>query len=342
MFADRSLVLKAFAIFSAICAGDVTAVAQEILLKNGNRIGGVVLQERADKVFVDLGYTILSVPRDEIASIEKSPNAAGTAGKDTALVVGDALFIEDPSREQMDVRANVDRCGESVVQVRSATGLGSGFIINTLGHVITNNHVVSGERELQVTVYKKTAQGLQKVEYEKVRILATSPLFDLALLQIDHADAGTFRPLPVGDSEKLAQGQTVFAIGSPLGLERTVSQGIVSLRNREIDGRVYIQTTVQINPGNSGGPLLNLRGEVVGVNNMKAALMGVEGLAFAIPSSVLKFFLQNRDAFAFDARNPNAGFRYLPPPGASPAPLVPPASENKEKVEATSNSTPDQ
>ncbi len=338
MFVDRNPMLKAFAYAFCLCAGaGLTAVAQEILLKNGNRISGAVLQERADKVFLDLGYTILSIPRDEIASVVKSQDSTGISVKDTNFAAGDALFIEDPSREQMDVRANVDRCGESVVQVRSATGLGSGFILNTLGHVITNNHVISGERELQVTVYKKTEQGLQKVEYEKVRILATSPLFDLALLQIDHADASTFRPLPLGDSEKLAQGQTVFAIGSPLGLERTVSQGIVSLRNREITGRVYIQTTVQINPGNSGGPLLNLRGEVVGVNNMKAALMGVEGLAFAIPSSVLKFFLQNRDAFAFDTRNPNAGFRYLPPPGASPSSLPPSTTEKKGNVDATTN-----
>ena len=89
---------------------------------------------------------------------------------------------------------------------------------------------------------------------------------------------------------------------------------IVSSRNRLVDGLLYIQTTTQINPGNSGGPLFNLRGEVVGVNNMKAMAVGVEGLNFAIPATVLKNFLSNRDAFAFDPRSPNAGFRYNPPP----------------------------
>jgi serine protease Do len=99
-------------------------------------------------------------------------------------------------------------------------------------------------------------------------------------------------------------------------LERSVSQGIVSIRARENSGRWYIQSTTQINPGNSGGPLFNLKGEVVGVNNMKAAGVGVEGLGFSIPANMLKLFLKNREAFAFDPRNPNAGFRYLPPPSA--------------------------
>jgi serine protease Do len=77
---------------------------------------------------------------------------------------------------------------------------------------------------------------------------------------------------------------------------------------------MYIQTTTQINPGNSGGPLFNLKGEVVGVNNMKIVAPGAEGLGFAIPSTILKMFLRNRDAFAFDPANPNAGFRYNRPP----------------------------
>jgi serine protease Do len=79
---------------------------------------------------------------------------------------------------------------------------------------------------------------------------------------------------------------------------------------------LFIQTTAQINPGNSGGPLFNLRGEVVGVNDMKAMGVGVEGLGFTIPATGLKNFLRNRDAYAFDPRNPNAGYRYLEPPRA--------------------------
>jgi serine protease Do len=106
----------------------------------------------------------------------------------------------------------------------------------------------------------------------------------------------------------------VFAVGSPLGLDRSVSRGIVSLTNRVIGGRVLVQTTAEINPGNSGGPLFNLSGEVVGINDLKLMGIGLEGLSFAIPVSVLRDFLNNRNAFAFDPRNPNAGFRYSQPP----------------------------
>ena len=128
---------------------------------------------------------------------------------------------------------------------------------------------------------------------------------------------------PVSQRLAIEGGEPVFAIGSPLGLERTVSQGIISLKNRPLGGQLYIQTTAQINPGNSGGPLFNLRGEIVGVNNMKAMMVGIEGVNFAIPAATLKEFLRNRDAFAFDTRHPNAGFRYLEPPRPVHAPKSP-------------------
>ena len=186
-----------------------------------------------------------------------------------------------------------------------------------MGHVITNQHVIAGEREITVLVYKKKQGGLEKQSFTKVKIIAMNGYLDLAILQIDDEKAVESLPfVPIGDSDALTQGQQVFAIGSPLGLERSVSQGIVSIRARENSGRWYIQSTTQINPGNSGGPLFNSKGEVVGVNNMKAAGVGVEGLGFSIPANMLKLFLKNREAFAFDPRNPNAGFRYLPPPAA--------------------------
>ncbi|MGB0744512.1 MAG: trypsin-like peptidase domain-containing protein, partial [Opitutales bacterium] len=101
--------------------------------------------------------------------------------------------------------------------------------------------------------------------------------------------------------------------------------GIISVANRVIGGRLYLQTTTQINPGNSGGPLFNLKGEVVGVNNMKIAAVGAEGLGFSISSRTLKSFLDNLEAYAFDPRNPNSGFRYLNPPS------IPDAVKNLQK-----------
>jgi serine protease Do len=97
-----------------------------------------------------------------------------------------------------------------------------------------------------------------------------------------------------------------------LGLERTVTEGILSTQNRQMQGSLYLQTTTQINPGNSGGPLFNLRGEVVGVTNMKMNF--AEGLGFAIPVETVRYFLDHREAYAYDTDNPSNPYRYLAPP----------------------------
>ena len=179
---------------------------------------------------------------------------------------------------------------------------------------MTNDHVIAGETRISVTVFEEAGQGLKKTTYEKVRIVAASAELDLALLKIEDLRDADFQPVRLASEDSLREGQTVFAIGSPLGLDRTVSEGIISVVDRVISGRLYLQTTTQINPGNSGGPLFNLSGEVIGVNNMKIAAVGAEGLGFSISASVLRSFLDNRDAYAFDPRNPNAGFRYTSPP----------------------------
>lgn len=296
----------------AALLGTVALPAASVLsLKSGASLQGEVLVEKPDRVVVDLGFTILTVPRDEIASIQ-AVDATGAA----VQTVQDTLDLYRVATNPavLSMKENVERVSEAVVQVRTPSGLGSGFFIHPSGYVVTNEHVVAGEYNLTVTQFRRGSTELEKVQYTKVRIVALDSRLDLALLKIDDVGAGPFPVVPVGDSQELTDGQTVFAIGSPLGLDRTVSQGIVSSRNRPMDGQLFIQTTTQINPGNSGGPLFNLRGEVVGVNDMKAMMVGVEGLNFAIPATVLKNFLRNRDAFAFDPRNPNAGYRYLEPP----------------------------
>lgn len=288
------------------------ADAMKLVLKNGTEMQGTLLRERDDAVMMDLGFTVLSVPRAEISRLDKA--AAGTGPAPASTTRGEDIYYIEPGREPLPVEKNVERVAEAVVQVQTASGLGSGFIINRMGYVVTNQHVIAGEREITVVVYRRQPGGLEKQAFTKVKIIAMNGFLDLAILQIDDPAAAALTFVPIGDSDALTQGQAVFAIGSPLGLERSVSQGIVSIRARENGGRWYIQSTTQINPGNSGGPLFNSRGEVVGVNNMKAAGVGVEGLGFSIPANVMKLFLRNRDAFAFDPRNPNAGFRYLPPP----------------------------
>ncbi|MEZ5277305.1 MAG: trypsin-like peptidase domain-containing protein [Opitutaceae bacterium] len=278
-------------------------------LRSGAEISADLIDRNTDRVVVDLGYSVLSIPMAEVLDVSELMED-GTP----APVTGDELFHVGGENRLSSVAANVSRLGSAVVQVSTPTGLGSGFIINPEGYVVTNAHVIAGEYSITVTVYEQKGSSLEKKPFDNVRILAFEPAIDLALLKIESSGGFPFVPVSIGDSDELERGETVFAIGSPLGLERTVSQGIVSLRYRSLGGRLYTQTTAQINPGNSGGPLFNLRGEVVGVNNMKAMMVGVEGVSFAIPSATLKAFLRNRDAFAFDERNPNSGFRYLEPP----------------------------
>lgn len=317
-----------------LLAGAVSALAEPVTLtlKNGSRVEGELLRERGDVLMLDLGFSILNVPRAEVAVQEKA-QARKAAAKSAAR--SEDIYYVQPGREAMAVEKNVERVGEAVVQIQTSSGLGSGFIINRLGHVITNQHVIAGEREISVVVYRKKNGGLEKEVYPKVKISAMNGFLDLAILQIDDPDVDKLPFVPIGDSDVLTQGEPVFAIGSPLGLERSVSQGIVSVRARETRGAWSIQSTTQINPGNSGGPLFNAQGEVVGVNNMKLAGVGVEGLGFSIPANLLKLFLKNRDAFAFDPRNPNSGFRYLSPP----APVTP-ATEPKPPAPAAAEEAP--
>ncbi len=312
-------------IFCAAGAAMGAAEPVKVTLKNGAQVQGEILRERDDVLMLDLGFTVLNVPRTEIATQEKT-GVQQQAG--ASVAAGEDIYYVEPGREPYAVDKNVLRVGEAVVQIQTSSGLGSGFIINKLGHVITNQHVISGEREISVVVYRQKNGGLEKLVFPKIKIIAMNGFLDLAILQIDDPAAKKLTFAPIGDSDILTQGQAVFAIGSPLGLERSVSQGIVSVRARETRGAWSIQSTTQINPGNSGGPLFNARGEVVGVNNMKLAGVGVEGLGFSIPSNLLKLFLKNRDAFAFDPRNPNSGFRYLSPPAPVKSPKTPAAPQS--------------
>lgn len=156
--------------------------------------------------------------------------------------------------------------------------LGSGFIIDTEGYIVTNNHVVAGADKIKV-------QLSNKKEYS-AKIVGRDSKTDLALIKIE--DASDLQALPLGDSEKLKVGTWVVAIGSPFGLEQTVTAGIVSAKERIIGAGLYdfIQTDASINPGNSGGPLLNLKGQVIGINT--AIVARGQGIGFAIPVNMAK------------------------------------------------------
>jgi len=162
---------------------------------------------------------------------------------------------------------------------RKASSLGSGFIINKNGTVITNNHVINNAEDIVVKVGDK--------EY-KAKVLGADPYADLAVLKIDSIDK--FTPVKFADSDKARVGDWVVAIGNPFGLGGTVTAGIISARNRDINLTRYddfIQTDASINKGNSGGPLFNLDGDVIGINTAIIApgQSGSIGIGFAIPSN---------------------------------------------------------
>ena len=301
-----------FLAVSLVLSVATRAAVKIVQLKGGATLTATVIAETPERIVVDLGYRIVDIPTEEVVSSRAIE--ATNDEDDGAATVETSLFTESSGGRFQSVRNHVKQVGASVVQVSTPSGMGSGFFISEEGYLITNQHVVAGEQHIEVTRFQTGGTGMEQEVFENVRIISIDANLDLALLKIESEEAIDFRPIPIGDSVVLEEGQPVFAIGSPLGLDRTVSEGIISLKNRAFAGQLYLQTTTQINPGNSGGPLFNLRGEVVGVNNMKAMMAGVEGLSFAIPADVLKTFLRNREAFSFDPRNPNNGFRYFPPP----------------------------
>ena len=163
---------------------------------------------------------------------------------------------------------------------RKTTGLGSGFIIDKKGIVVTNNHVIQGAEDIVVSVNGST-------EYE-AKVIGKDPYMDLAVLQIESDEQ--FVPISFGDSDKARVGDWVIAIGNPFGFGGSVTSGIISSRNRDIGLTRYddfIQTDASINQGNSGGPLFNLDGEVIGINTAIIApgQSGSIGIGFAIPSN---------------------------------------------------------
>jgi serine protease Do len=302
----------------------ISCVAATVELKENASVSGKILAEKKEAVIVDLGFTVLTVPRDEIVRItdgaapaKSGSDAASVATAPPATQVGFYTVRGDGVAER-SVRELVGEVGQAVVQVRTPGGLGSGFFINEDGYLITNFHVIEGETQISIEVYHQRNGQLERRSYKQVRIVAMNKFADLTLLKVEDKDAPKFAAVPLGDSDALAVGERVFAVGSPLGLERTVTEGIVSTRTRQMEGELYLQTTTQINPGNSGGALFNLKGEVVGVTNMK--LTFAEGLGFAIPVDRVRYFLNHRDAYAYDNDNPSNAYRYLEPPSRTKTP----------------------
>ncbi len=169
-------------------------------------------------------------------------------------------------------------------QERQSSALGSGFIIDEKGIVVTNNHVIDGAEDIVVQV-----NGEKKFN---AKVIGADPLSDIAVLQLDTKEK--FIPVKFGDSDKARIGDWVIAIGNPFGLGGTVTSGIISARNRSIGlsrYEDYIQTDASINSGNSGGPLFDMSGDVIGINTAILGRSGNVGIGFSIPSNSAKIVI---------------------------------------------------
>jgi len=302
------LILCAVAVgVMALVAGHEAHGTDTVRLRSGNSLEGTVVKRTDRKVWLDIGPTVVELSADEIEEVVIGSAEAPAATEKESLF---STAIELPERAP---REHARIIGPSVIKVSTPSGLGSGVIINKDGYAITNAHVVQGETMLKATVWFPERDGtLRRVIVDDVELVALNNHLDLALIRIPHPEKGEFTFSPIQREESLEPGQQVFAIGNPLGLERTLTQGVISTSQRSFNGLTYIQTDAPINPGNSGGPLFNSRGEVIGITNM--GILGGEALGFAIPSRYVKDFIRNREAFLFDRDNPNSGHRYHQPP----------------------------
>jgi 2-alkenal reductase len=244
-------------------------------------------------------------------SAQASPTQAPTQPAPS----GSTSASGDPAVADSDTAVEaVQKVGPAVVTVinRSQQGMGSGsgVIFNEQGYILTNNHVVEGASELSVVFADNSRRDAE--------LIGTDPLNDVAVIQVDGELPAV---AALGDSAALQPGETVLAIGSPLGnFRNTVTSGVVSALNRSVGSMEgLIQTDAAINSGNSGGPLINLAGEVVGINTLVvrndldigSSAAPVEGLGFAVPSSIFRSVADQLIANG-EVRYPYLGVRYLP------------------------------
>ncbi|MEM3160598.1 MAG: trypsin-like peptidase domain-containing protein [Nitrososphaera sp.] len=214
---------------------------------------------------------------------------------DDAFRVGRVSTVEAADQE-LTLPDLFEKTERSVVQVTATNdpteqgNLGTGFVYDDNGHIVTNNHVVSGTRNLAVTFYDGTVYS--------ATLIGTDPFTDLVVLYVEDVPAEKLVPLPLADSTKIRVGEQVAAIGNPFGLSSSMTSGIISGVGRTIPAQNtgslqffipdIIQTDAPINPGNSGGPLLNTRGEVVGINTAIRSSTGeFAGIGFAVPSNTI-------------------------------------------------------
>lgn len=221
-------------------------------------------------------------------------------------VCGWLLFAAGSCLAQDSISQAVERVDPSVVTVRAGNRGGAGFVVSADGYMVTNAHVVSKARQVDV----KLASG----DSQQATVVAVDGERDLALLKAPVRVA----PVTLGASETLKPGEEVAALGAPLGLEHSVTKGCVSSRARRLGSREFVQIDAALNPGNSGGPVINARGAVIGVSTVVAK--NAQNVGFAVPSEVLAAFLDEQGVRYTVAAGENLRPAASPPPPAARPP----------------------
>jgi serine protease Do len=194
----------------------------------------------------------------------------------------DSELVKLKASASSDFSAIIESAVKSVVTIKTNLGQGSGFVIAGGGYVVTNEHVIDGATAATAITYDGKTHS--------VTLVGKNVNMDIALLKIGETN---YSPLILADSDNIQVGEKVIAIGNPLGLQFSVSEGIVSAVHRTGDNKIngYIQTDASLNPGNSGGPLIDTEGKVIGINNFKVS--GSESLGFALESNYIKDTVNN-------------------------------------------------
>jgi putative serine protease PepD len=248
----------------------------------GSAVGGGLVVLIAGVILIETG----AVEADN-GSSSSSATLAPAALARPASASGKSLTVNEIYKRDAPgvayIKADIVQQTQSVFglpQQQQSTATGSGFLIDEDGHILTNAHVVEGAKNVEVQLGNGDTQSAE--------IVGTDPSTDVALLKVDNTDGVS--PLPLGESEEVQVGDPVVAIGNPFGLDRTVTSGIVSALQRQIQApngfsiSDVIQTDAPINPGNSGGPLIDGDGKVIGINSqIESRSGGNEGVGFAVP-----------------------------------------------------------
>jgi S1-C subfamily serine protease len=223
-------------------------------------------------------FTLPELPPLNVGNVELLSRLNDEYATLTRAVVPSVVSIDT---QGIQTQRLADFWGRVYERRMPTQGQGSGVIVSKEGHVVTNHHVIAGQQKFRITLHGGKSYT--------ARLIGEDRLLDIAVLKID--DEGPFQSLKLGDSSQVQVGQLVFAVGNPFGLGETVTQGIISAKERSISDnqRDLFQTDAAINPGNSGGPLVNLRGEIIGINvaifSPDRQNPGFQGVGFSIPSN---------------------------------------------------------